>query len=113
MALGLTALMVALLIVSGTLEQLIAVAAVFYVLNYLCAYAAVFRLRHIEPALLRPFKAWGYPWTTAVVLLGSATFLFATISEDLQSGLAACALLALAAPAYAWAHYHRGQASRV
>jgi APA family basic amino acid/polyamine antiporter len=112
-ALGLTALMVGLLILSGTLEQLIAVAAVLYVLNYLSAYAAVVRLRRTEPLLLRPFKAWGYPWTTATVLLGSATFLVATVSEDVHSGLFACVLLALAAPAYAWAHHRRGLMSRV
>ena len=106
-ALGLTALMVALLILSGTLEQLIAVAAVLYVLNYLSAYAAVVRLRRMEPSTLRPFKAWGYPWTTWIVLLGSATFLVATVSEDVHSGVFACVLLALAAPAYAWARHRR------
>jgi APA family basic amino acid/polyamine antiporter len=66
------------------------------------AFLTVFVLRYQSPTLSRPYKALGYPFSTAIVLLGSIAFLTAAIAEDPRSGLIAAALLASCAPAYLW-----------
>lgn len=101
-ALGITSTVAGLLILSGTLEQLIAVAAVLFVLNYVAGYAAVIVLRVRERGLERPFRAWGFPWTTGLVLLGSVLFLVAAVADDPRSGAFAATLIAIAAPVSWW-----------
>jgi APA family basic amino acid/polyamine antiporter len=106
-ALGITSAAVALLILSGTLEQLIAVAAVLFVLNYVSAYSAVIVLRVRERDADRPFRAFGYPWTTGLLLLGSVLFLIAAVADDPRSGAFAAILIAISAPASWWISRHR------
>lgn len=101
-ALALTSGCVALLVLSGTLEQLVAVAAVIFVLNYMSAYVAVFVLRIREPQAERPFNALGFPLSTGVVLAGSVVFLVLTIMEDPKSAGIAAVLMSLSVPAYWW-----------
>jgi basic amino acid/polyamine antiporter, APA family len=98
------------LILSGTFEQIIALATVLFLLNYISAYAALFVLRLREPGLPRPYRAFGYPFTTAIVLAGSVLALIAAILEDLRAALAAGLLLAACAPIYAWIARRRPQA---
>ena len=100
-ALGITVSVVALLILSGTVEQMVAIAALLYVLNYISGYAALVTLRVREPELLRPYRAWGFPWTTGLVLIGSIVFLVLAAMDDHRSALFAAALLLVAVPAYA------------
>jgi APA family basic amino acid/polyamine antiporter len=102
MALGLTSLCSALLILSGTLEQLLAIAAVIFVLNYISAYVAVFVLRWSAPQAERPFRAWGFPLGTAIVLAGSLAFLALSIQEDPRSAGRAALLMALSLPLHWW-----------
>ena len=90
------------LILSGTFEQIIAVATVLFLVNYISAYAALFVLRWREPGLPRPYRAFGFPFTTAIVLVGSVLALIAAAVEDPRSALAAGLLLAACAPIYAW-----------
>jgi APA family basic amino acid/polyamine antiporter len=92
----------ALMVLSGSLKFLIAVAAVLFVLNYVSAYVAVFTLRRREQDTVRPFRVVGYPVTTALVLLGSLVFLGAAVTDDLRSSMVAVALIALALPIYRW-----------
>jgi APA family basic amino acid/polyamine antiporter len=101
-ALGVTSGAVALLILSGTLEQLIAISAVLFVLNYVSAYSAVIVLRVREAGLDRPFRAWGFPWTTGLLLLGSVLFLVAAAVDDPRSGAFAAVLLGISVPASWW-----------
>lgn len=95
------------MIVSGSLKFLIAVAAVLFVLNYVSSYVAVFTLRRREPQAVRPFRVVGYPVSTALVLLGSIAFLMATVMDDVHSALAAVGLIGLAIPIYAWSSRRR------
>jgi basic amino acid/polyamine antiporter, APA family len=90
------------LILSGTFEQIIALATILFLLNYISAYAALFVLRRREPSLPRPYRAFGFPFTTAIVLVGSVLALIAAAAEDPRSALAAGLLLAACAPIYAW-----------
>jgi len=95
------------MIVSGSLKFLIAVAAVLFVLNYVSAYVAVFTLRRREPKAVRPFRVVGYPISTALVLVGSMAFLTATVMDDVHSALAAVGLIGLAIPIYGWSSRRR------
>ena len=90
------------LILSGTFEQIIALATILFLLNYISAYAALFVLRRREPGLPRPNRAFGFPFTTAIVLVGSVLALSAAAAEDPRSALAAGLLLAACAPIYLW-----------
>ncbi len=98
LALAVTTGAVVVLIATGTFEQITALAAVLFLLNYLSAYASMFVLRRREPAALRPYRAFGFPVTTAIVLLGSIAFLIAAIFDDRRSGVVAgCLMVAVAA----------------
>jgi APA family basic amino acid/polyamine antiporter len=99
--------MAALLIASGRFEDIIAIAAILVAAMYCMNYIAVIVLRRREPQLPRPFRAWGYPVTTVLVLAGSLAFLIAAIHDDRLSALRAAALLALAVPAYAGMRWRR------
>jgi len=59
----------------------------FFVANYTLSYSSLFILRKKEPQLERPYRAWGYPWTTGIALLASALFLIASLAPDLKTAL--------------------------
>jgi len=104
-ALALSTAVVALFIASGKFEDIIAVAAILVALMYCVNYLAVFVLRIREPHMPRPFRAWGYPLTTGLVLLGSLAFLVADLHDDPHGAIRAAALLGVALPVYAWMRY--------
>ena len=99
-ALAATMIGAGLVIVTGTFDEIIALFAVLIVLNYVAVFLSVFVLRYRLPNATRPFKAWGYPVTTAIVLVGSVGFLVAAIIEDWHSGVTAVVFLSLCIPAY-------------
>jgi APA family basic amino acid/polyamine antiporter len=101
-ALLVSAGMVAIFIASGRFEDIIAVAAILVAAMYCVNYVAVFVLRAREPGMARPFRAWGYPVTTGLVLLGSAAFLVADVRDDPLSTMRAAVLLGIAVPVYWW-----------
>ena len=101
-ALAVSSLGAAALIMSGTFEQIVAVAAVLFLLNYVSSYSALIVLRIKEPAAPRPYRAFGFPFTTIIVLFGCVLLWIAAIMEDQRSGLFAALLLIACAPVYAW-----------
>jgi APA family basic amino acid/polyamine antiporter len=82
------------LIVSGTFQRLVAMASFFLAANYCVCCLALFVLRRREPERPRPFRAWGYPWSAAIVLAGSTAFLIGVMAGDTANGVAAAVLLA-------------------
>jgi basic amino acid/polyamine antiporter, APA family len=84
-----------LLIASGTFQNLIALASVFLAANYCVCCLALVVLRRREPGLARPFRAWGYPWSAAVVVAGAVVFLAGVLVNDTASAVKAMGLLAL------------------
>ena len=52
------------LFVLGSFERVIAMLSFFFVANYTLSYTSLFILRRKEPQMPRPYRAWGYPWTT-------------------------------------------------
>src|SRR5581483_1285191 len=47
----------------------------FFAANYAISFWSVFVLRRQEPDAPRPYRVWGYPWTTALALTASIAFL--------------------------------------
>jgi APA family basic amino acid/polyamine antiporter len=83
------------LIATGTFQRLVAVVAFFLAANYVVCCLALIVLRRREPGLARPFRAWGYPWSAAIVLVGAAAFLVGAAIGDTVNAAGALALLAL------------------
>jgi APA family basic amino acid/polyamine antiporter len=83
-----------------TFDRVITVLAFFFVANYTLSFISVFVLRRREPEKQRPYRAWGYPWTTALALVGSVLFLGGAIASDTQNSLYALGLLAVSYPLF-------------
>jgi APA family basic amino acid/polyamine antiporter len=86
--------------VLGSFERVIAMLSFFFVANYTLTYISVFVLRKKEPQMPRPYRAWGYPWTTAIALLGSVLFLVGSILTDRENAPLALGMLVLSYPVY-------------
>lgn len=99
-ALFFSTIVAALFILTGTVDQVLAVVAFFFVVNYTVSFSVVFLLRKREPDRPRPYRAWGYPWTTAVSLLGSLAFLAGAVASDTLNSFYALILLAASYPAF-------------
>ncbi|MET0645341.1 MAG: APC family permease [Pyrinomonadaceae bacterium] len=95
-----TAAAVLLIVFSGTFAKLLAGLAFFFVTNLALVFLAVFVLRRREPRAARPYRAWGYPLTTAFALAVSVAFLAGAVLSDTLNSLYALALLALSLPVY-------------
>jgi APA family basic amino acid/polyamine antiporter len=99
-ALALSALVAVIFVVSRRFNEVIAVLAFFFVANYTVSFAALFALRRREPNASRPFRAWGYPWTTALALVVSVAFLAGAVATDTWNSLYALAVLGASYPCY-------------
>ncbi|QDK83959.1 APC family permease [Spirosoma sp. KCTC 42546] len=89
-----------LMILTNTYSKLSDIATFFFVLCYASAFAALLRLRQTEPELPRPVRAWGYPFTTWVLLIASLAFLLGVIIGDFSSSLYAVGFIAVSYPVY-------------
>lgn len=89
-----------LMILTNTYSKLSDIATFFFVLCYASAFAALLRLRQTEPDLPRPVRAWGYPFTTWVLLIASFAFLLGVIIGDFSSSLYAVGFIAVSYPVY-------------
>jgi basic amino acid/polyamine antiporter, APA family len=87
-------------LLTGTFERLIAICTFLFVASYALSFASVFVLRRREPHTPRPYRAWGHPWTTAAVFLGSLAFLAATLVADPHGAAIAAAALVVSYPAF-------------
>lgn len=100
-SLFLSALVALLFIVFGEkFETVITVLAFFFVVNYILSFVSLFVLRHREPDKPRPYRAWGYPVTPALALIGSVLFLAGAIRADTQNSVNALILLAVSYPVF-------------
>jgi APA family basic amino acid/polyamine antiporter len=92
------------IVIGQTFDKVIAVLAFFFVANYTLSFVSMFVLRRREPSKERPYRAWGYPWTTGVALVGSVLFLVGAIAADLKEGtrysIYALILLAVSYPLF-------------
>jgi APA family basic amino acid/polyamine antiporter len=91
---------VAFILFGEKFETVITVLAFFFVVNYILSFVSLFILRWREPDTPRPYRAWGYPITPAVALLGSILFLAAAIRADTRNSVYALLLLAVSYPVF-------------
>ncbi len=99
-ALAATVGLAVLLAASGTFKTLIAVASVIFVVNHCFALSALFVLRKREPNLARPFRAWGYPWVSALVLIAGLGIVAGSFVSDARHSIYALLLIAASFPVY-------------
>jgi APA family basic amino acid/polyamine antiporter len=91
---------VGVLFVLGSFERVIAMLSFFFVANYTLTYTSLFVLRRREPQMERPYRAWGYPWTTGIALTGSVLFLIGSIATDRENAPLALLMLVLSYPVF-------------
>jgi APA family basic amino acid/polyamine antiporter len=61
-----------LLVLTGTFEELYSLNIFVIWIFFALVAVALIRLRRKNPALLRPYRAWGYPWTPLVFIVAGA-----------------------------------------
>ncbi|MCA1619949.1 MAG: APC family permease [Acidobacteria bacterium] len=105
-----TAAALLLIFYGGTFQRLLASLAFFFVTDLALVFLSVFVLRRREPGAGRPYRAWGYPATTALALAGSVAFLAGAVWADTANSLYALRLLALSLPVYLVVRRLRGGA---
>lgn len=88
------------IVYSGTFSGLLAAIAFFFVFDYTLVFLSVFVLRFREPEASRPYKAWGYPLTTGLALLGSIAFLAGAVKADTEHSIFALELLGASLPVF-------------
>jgi APA family basic amino acid/polyamine antiporter len=94
-ALLLSTVVTAAFLVSGTFGAVLGVIALLIAMNYLLIYISLVVLRRREPETPRPYRAWGYPWTTAIaILIGIAFIVGVALSDPHNSAIALVILLA-------------------
>ena len=101
-ALAISAALTTVMVVSGTFEQVLAVTAFFFVLNYLLSFISVLVLRRREPDAPRPYRAWGYPAVTWLLVAGALAFLGGNVVGDPGNSRWSLVLLAISYPAFRW-----------
>ena len=76
------------LIGGSSFERLFALGAFMNMVVFTLLFASVFRLRRTRPDLPRPFRAWGYPWSTGLMLLISVSlFLGFVLADPINAGV--------------------------
>jgi APA family basic amino acid/polyamine antiporter len=90
------------LVLSGTLAQLVSYTGFALVLFSGVAVSAVFVLRRRAPDAVRPFRAWGYPWAPASFVAASALMIANEIWRSPGPSAAGLAVIASGAPVYWW-----------
>jgi APA family basic amino acid/polyamine antiporter len=88
------------LVLSGTLSQLVTYTGFAVILFSAMAVLAVFVLRRRYPAEVRPFKAWGYPLAPAVFVLASAVIVANEIWRNPGTSAAGLAIIGVGIPVY-------------
>lgn len=90
----------AVLVLSGTLSQLVAYTGFAVVLFAGVAVAALFVLRQREPDAPRPYKALGYPVAPALFVVASAVMVMYEMWNNPQTSLAGLAVIGAGIPLY-------------
>jgi APA family basic amino acid/polyamine antiporter len=88
------------LVLSGTLAQLVTYTGFAVVLFAGIAVSALFVLRRRDAAAPRPFSAVGYPLAPAIFVVASAAMVANSFWRDPASSLAGAALIGLGVPVY-------------
>lgn len=71
------------------------------------AVSAVFRMRYLEPDLVRPFHCWGYPWAPALHVLAMMYVAIETVRQQWLQSTVALGFIALGALVFLLVHGRR------
>jgi len=83
-----------------TFDRVIIILAFFFVANYVLSFISLFVLRFREPDKPRPYRAWGYPVTPGLALVGSLLFMAGAVYADRTNSIYALLLLAASYPVF-------------
>ena len=100
------------LVLCGSLSQLVSYTGFAVVLFSGIAVAALFTLRMREPQAERPFRAWGYPLAPAIFVMASAVIVLNELWQNPRPTLAGLAIILVGVPVYAWMRRRYTGASR-
>jgi APA family basic amino acid/polyamine antiporter len=90
------------LVLSGTLSDLVSYTGFAIVLFSAIAVASVFVLRRRLPDAPRPFLAWGYPWAPGIFVAASALMLVNEVWRSPRTSAAGLAVIAAGVPMFWW-----------
>jgi APA family basic amino acid/polyamine antiporter len=99
-ALLLSTVVTATFLVSGTFAAVLGVIALLIAVNYLLIFISLVVLRHREPDAPRPYRAWGYPWTTGIAILMGLAFIVGVALSDPYNGTLALVILLASYPLF-------------
>jgi len=88
------------LVLSGTLSQLVSYTGFAVVLFAAIAVVALFVLRRRHPSAPRPFSALGYPWAPGIFVVASFVMVVNEIWRNRTTALAGIAIIAVGLPVY-------------
>jgi APA family basic amino acid/polyamine antiporter len=90
----------AVLVVSGSYENLFSYSMVAAWIFYMLSVAAVFVLRRKQPDLARPYRMWGYPYTLGAFMLVSVWFVVNAFVTTPGPSFTALGIIATGIPMY-------------
>jgi basic amino acid/polyamine antiporter, APA family len=99
-ALLLSAVTTAAFLLSGTFGAVLGVFALLLGVNLLLMCISLIVLRRREPDAPRPYRAWGYPWTTWAAIFIGVIFIVTIALSDQRNGMMALAILVASYPVY-------------
>ncbi|MGI9200794.1 MAG: APC family permease [Woeseiaceae bacterium] len=88
------------MIMAGGFEFLVQLCVFLFVPLYVALIIGIFILRKREPDTARPFRAWGHPYSTVIVLIGWSLITAFQAYADKEIALYAVGLVAFAWPVY-------------
>jgi APA family basic amino acid/polyamine antiporter len=100
LAIAIASVLAFVLVLTNDIDYLAGIFAFGAMLAFALGHISIVVLRYREPNLPRPYRAWGYPWTTLIVLAGSIAFLIGAVISDKKNSLWALAILAASYPLY-------------
>jgi APA family basic amino acid/polyamine antiporter len=90
----------AILVLCGSLSQLVSYTGFAVVLFSAVAVSCVFVLRRRDPGAARPFRAWGYPWAPGIFVVACAAMVVNEMIRNGATALAGVAVIAAGVPIY-------------
>ncbi|MEL1246278.1 amino acid permease [Flavobacterium sp. DGU11] len=88
------------LVLIGSFGVLFALATFMSVIVWMLAYASLIKLRISEPHLIRPHKAWGYPYTAFLLVLFSLAIFIGFAYSDQSSLLVIACISVISYPVF-------------
>jgi APA family basic amino acid/polyamine antiporter len=93
-ALLLSTITTAAFLLTGTIGAALGIIAMLLAVNYLLMFISLIVLRRREPDTPRPYRAWGYPWTTGMaIFIGIVFIVGVALADPLNSAIAFAILL--------------------